>query len=73
MVLEEFVFDGVDEGEVGCFDEIGGDTHRGPFMLVVPGFDEDADFGGGPRGGVHDADFIVRERHLLQSRVKLLE
>ncbi len=65
IVLQQFIFDGVDQGEPRGSDEVGGHSHGRPFVLVVAGFDEDADLRRGAGRGVYNTDFIVRERHFF--------
>src|SRR5262245_279877 len=67
LVLVELVFDGVHEGEPTGFDDVLADADGAPDILVVGGFDEDADAGGGAGFAVDDADFVVDQPHVAEA------
>src|SRR5439155_6788005 len=73
LVAAELVLDGIDQRLPGGVDDVGGDADRAPGLLAVPGGDEDARLGRGPLGLVEDPHLVVKERHLPEVRVELLE
>lgn len=63
-VADQFVFEGIGEGDPGGFDYVFGDAYGGPAEVAVGAFDDYADFGGGGGFGVYYADFVVYKADL---------
>src|SRR4051794_2966580 len=67
-VFGQLVLDGVGQGQPTGLDDVLRDTDSAPDIVSILALDDDADPGGGPGPGVDDADLVVNELHLSESR-----